>query len=236
MGKRIASLEDDAAQAALVRHIVTNAGHECITFADSARLLLTLRTVSFDLLLLDWELPGQSGREVLAWVRGNLDRHLPVMFLTCRGAEADVVEGLMGGADDYMAKPVRPAELAARIDCLLRRSYPERAAPGAPLTVGSYIFDCAARHVTCRGRPVSLTPKEFDLAVLLFRNEGRIVGRDHIVAAVWGRDLSPMSRTIDTHISRVRSKLDLHPRQGIRLTPVYTHGYRLELTPREVAA
>jgi len=232
MGRRIASLEDDAAQAALIRHIVTGSGHECITFADGERLLMTLREVSFDLLLLDWELPGQSGRDVLEWVRANLDRRMPVMFLTCRNAEADIVAGLAAGADDYMAKPVRPAELAARIGSLLRRTCPGRDPMAGPLVLGGYVFDCGARSVSCRGRRIGLTPKEFDLAVLLFRNEGRIVARDHIVAAVWGREISPMSRTIDTHISRVRSKLGLTAGQGVRLMPVYTHGYRLEIADR----
>lgn len=230
MGKRIASLEDDAAQAALIRHIVTSNGHECITFADGARLLMTLREVSFDMLLLDWELPGQSGRDVLDWVRGNLDRRMPVMFLTCRQGEDDIVDGLAAGADDYMAKPIRPAELAARIGSLLRRTCPGQGALGGPLAVGGYLFDCSARSVSWRGQRVQLTPKEFDLAVLLFRNESRIVTRDHIVAAVWGREVSPVLRTIDTHISRVRSKLGLNAGHGVRLTPVYTHGYRLEIS------
>ncbi|AGW88442.1 MULTISPECIES: response regulator transcription factor [Cupriavidus] len=216
MGKRIASLEDAPADVALIRQVIASAGHECVSFGESRRLLLALRDAGFDLLLLlDWQMPDLSGREVLAWMRTNLDRRVPVMFLTCRDAEHDIVNALTAGADDYMVKPVRQAELAARIECL---------------RLGDYAFDCATRKVTCNGHPVGLTPKEFDLAVLLFRNEGRIVTRDHITAAVWGREISPMSRTIDAHVSRVRSKLDLHAAHGLRLTPVYTHGYRLERT------
>ncbi|EYS85076.1 transcriptional regulator [Cupriavidus sp. SK-4] len=232
MASRIASLEDAPADAALIRQVITGAGHDCVTFAESRRLLLALRDAGFDLLLLDWQMPDLSGREVLAWVRTHLDRRIPVMFLTCREAELDIVNALAAGADDYMVKPVRPAELAARIDCLLRRAYPAQLAPLAPLRLGEYAFDCALRKVTCNGHPVGLTPKEFDLAVLPFRNEGRIVTRDHITAAVWGREISPLSRTIDTHVSRVRSKLGLQAGHGLRLTPVYTHGYRLERTDR----
>ncbi|WP_455278740.1 response regulator transcription factor [Cupriavidus necator] len=232
MGKKIASLEDAPADAALIRQVIAGTGHECVTFRESRRLLLALRDAGFDLLLLDWQMPDLSGREVLAWVRTHLDRRVPVMFLTCRDAEHDIVNALTGGADDYMVKPVRQAELAARIECLLRRACPAYLAPHAPLRLGDYAFDCATRQVTCNGHPVGLTPKEFDLAVLLFRNEGRIVTRDHITAAVWGREISPMSRTIDTHVSRVRSKLGLHAAHGLRLTPVYTHGYRLERVER----
>ncbi|SOZ51370.1 putative RESPONSE REGULATOR [Cupriavidus taiwanensis] len=225
---RIASLEDAPADAALIRQVVASAGFECVSFSESRRLLLALRDAGFDLLLLDWQMPDLSGREVLAWVRTHLDRRIPVMFLSCRDAEHDIVSALAAGADDYMVKPIRPAELAARIDCLLRRAYPAQASPHAPLRLGDYAFDCALRRVTCNGQPIGLTPKEFDLAVLLFRHEGRIVTRDHITAAVWGREISPMSRTIDTHVSRVRSKLGLQAEHGMRLTPVYTHGYRLE--------
>lgn len=160
MGKRIASLEDAPADAALIRQVIASAGHECVSFGESRRLLLALRDAGFDLLLLDWQMPDLSGREVLAWVRTHLDRRVPVMFLTCRDAEHDIVNALTGGADDYMVKPVRQAELAARIECLLRRACPAYLAPHAPLRLGDYAFDCATRKATCNGHPVGLTPKE----------------------------------------------------------------------------
>ncbi|MFJ4293542.1 response regulator transcription factor [Cupriavidus sp. NPDC089707] len=235
MGKKIASLEDAPADAALIRRIIAGGGHECVTFTESRKLLLALRNACFDLLLLDWSMPDLSGREVLAWVRTHLDRRVPVMFLSGRDAEQDIISALAAGADDYMVKPVRPAELSARVECLLRRAYPAVQSPHAPLRLGEYAFDCAMRTATCNGHPICLTPKEFDLAVLLFRNEGRIVTRDHITAAVWGRDISSLSRTIDTHVSRVRSKLGLQASQALRLTPVYTHGYRLERIERAAA-
>lgn len=224
---RIASLEDEPAQAALIRQIVEDAGYTCTTFDRSADLMHALRDGQFDVLLLDRELPDVSGLDALTWIRGNLDRHLPVILLTCRISEDDIVEGLMAGADDYMCKPVRKGELLARIQSLHRRATAD-ALPDASLQMSGYVFDGNARTVTLHGQPVGLTPKEYDLAFLLFRNEGRIIARNHIVAAVWGRELSAVSRTIDTHVSRLRSKLDLCAANGFRLQPVYTHGYRLE--------
>lgn len=232
---RIASLEDEPAQAAWIHRIVTDAGHTCVSFGSGRDLLLALRDDHFDLLLLDWQVPDMSGHDMLLWTRANLDRHVPVMFLTCRQAEEDIVEALTAGADDYMVKPIRPRELLARMQSLVRRIAPDPAETGAPLVLGGYVFDIGARTVAHHGRAIGLTPKEFDLALLLFRNEGRIVARNHIVAAVWGREVSPLSRTIDTHMSRVRSKLALRLENGMRLTPIYTHGYRLECLQGQTA-
>jgi DNA-binding response OmpR family regulator len=233
VGLRIASLEDDAAQAAWIREIVRAEGHECVTFADGRRMLVTLRKVTFDLLVLDWHVPHVSGREVLAWVREHLDPRLPVMFLSRRDSEEDIVATLNAGADDYMAKPIRPRELGARITALLRRAYPETRQPeDGRLAWGCFAFDTVTRIATRHGLEVRLTPKEFELALLLFRNEGRAVPREHMLVAVWGKEFPPMSRTVDTHISRVRTKLGLWERNGVRLLPVYTHGYRLELVSK----
>lgn len=229
-GLRVASLESDSAQAAMIRAIVNGAGHECVTFTDGRRMLLTLRKVTFDLVLLDWDVPHVSGLEVLHWVRMHLDPGLPAMFVARRHAEADIAAALAAGADDYMVKPIRPVELSARIQALLRRVYPDtRQRDDDRLAWGRYAFDIVTRQATRDGALVPLTPKEFDLALLMFRNAGRVVPREHMVTAVWGREFSPMSRTIDTHISRVRNKLGLWDQNGVRVVPVYTYGYRLEL-------
>lgn len=229
-GLRIASLESDSAQAAKIRGIVTGGGHECVTFTDGRRMLLTLRKVSFDLLLLDWEAPHVCGMEVLGWARAHLDPRLPVMFVAGRQGEDDIAQALAAGADDYMVKPIRPVELSARLHALLRRAYPDtRQRDDERLSWGRYAFDVVARQAQRDGLAVPLTPKEFDLALLMFRNANRVVPREHMVTAVWGREFSPMSRTIDTHMSRVRNKLELWDEHGVRVVPVYTFGYRLEL-------
>ncbi len=240
-GHRIAALEGDSAHAELIRGIVTGAGHECVTFLDGRRLLLALRKITFDLLLLDWHATRVTGMEIVVWVRAHLDPRIPVIFLARRGSEDDIAVALAAGADDYLIKPIRPAELAARMHALLRRVYPgARQSEEEHLSFGRYGFDLEARQATRDGVAVALTPKEFNVAVLMFRNAGRVVTREHLVMAVWGRDLPAMSRTIDTHISRMRSKLGLREEEGARVMPVYTYGYRLELlddgVPRQAVA
>jgi len=192
-------------------------------------MLLALRKVEFDLLLLEWEVADLDGMEVLRWARRHLDPRLPILFLARHGEEDDMAAALAAGADDYMVKPIRRTELVARMAALLRRAYPDaRVNEEAPLTCGAYTFDVMARQVSRHGALVTLTPKEFELALLMFRNLDRVVPREHMVLAIWGRDIPPMSRTIDTHISRVRNKLELWECHGVRVQPIYTYGYRLE--------
>jgi DNA-binding response OmpR family regulator len=223
---RIAILEDDAVQAALVEQTGIAAGHDCHLFADGDALVKACRHESFDLFVLDWEVPGLSGRQVLDWIRANVAGSVPVMFCTGRLEADDVVSALQAGADDYMKKPVNPRELRGRIAALLRRAYPER--NSALMEFAPYVFDTRARRVRMAGAEVKLTDKEFDLALFLFRNAGRLVSRGHLLEAVWGLSERMESRTLDTHFSRLRSKLKLRPENGFRLVPVYSYGYRLE--------
>jgi len=154
-----------------------------------------------------------------------------VLFMTSRSGEDDIVAGLAAGADDYMIKPIRRSELVARVQALLRRAYPTQTA-SEHLQFGAYKFETRAGRVSINEVPVEMTQKEFDLALLLFRNLGRPLSRAYILEAVWSRDVDIPSRTMDTHISRVRSKLELRPENGYRLAPVYSYGYRLEqVTP-----
>jgi len=224
---RIAILDDDKTQLALVSTCLISAGHHCHTFTQGKDLLHHLRRESFDLLVLDWQVPDLSGLEVLQWVRKNVAAPVPVLFMTGRASEADIVDALAAGADDYMVKPIRRAELVARVNALLRRAYPNLQ-PAEVLRFKQHTFDPHTCEATLDGRPVEMTRKEFDLAVLLFHNIGRALSRSHIMEAVWGRDPNVPSRSMDTHISRVRSKLDLRPTRGYRLSPVYSYGYRLE--------
>ena len=225
---RIAALDDDPAQLEAVERVLTGAGHSCQTFARAKQLVAALRRDTFDLLVVDWNMPEMSGVETIAWARQNLEASPPVLLLTSRSAEEDVVEGLNAGADDYVVKPVQPAVLLARVNALIRRAYPAKAAERVEV-FGDYAFDTQAETVTIGGEPAAgLTSKEFCLALQLFRNTHRALSRAHILEAVWGRNPDLPTRTLDMHISRIRSKLNLRPENGFRLAPVYSYGYRLE--------
>jgi len=223
----IASLEDDPDQAQLILHTLAEAGHRCSNYAQSRDFMAALHTEQFDLILLDWHLPDIDGDTVLHWIRSNLGASMPVIFLTSRSQEADIVQGLQAGADDYVIKPWRAAELLARITALLRRSHNTHPDHGA-FQIEDYHIDPTTRQVSLHGEPLSLAPKEFDLALLFFRNIGRLFSRDALAETVWNRDIPPTSRTLDTHMSNIRQKLRLRPENGVKLSSSYALGYRLE--------
>lgn len=225
----IALLEDDAIQSAWMTQTLADAGLACRAFEDGTQLLAVLRTAHpFQLLLLDWELPGLSGLEVLRWVRANLPDPLPVIFVTNRTLEQDLVSGLEAGADDYIGKPCRPAELLARIRAQLRRRQPA-ILPRTDFSLGGFHVDLANRRITLQGRAIALTPKEFDLAALFLRHPWRLFSRDDLCMLVWNREVPSTSRTLDTHLSNIRKKLRLGPASGTLLSASYALGYRLEL-------
>lgn len=224
---RIAVLDDDPSQTELVCKILSAAGHVCHPFANGRDILHQLRRESYDMLILDWQVPDVSGPEVTRWAREKLPPNLPILFMTSRSGEDDIVEGLAVGADDYMIKPIRRNELVARVQALLRRAYPSQNAT-EQIQFGRYVFEIRSGQLTFDGVPIELTQKEFNLALLFFRNLGRPLSRAYILEAVWSRNIEIPSRTMDTHVSRVRSKLELRPENGFRLAPVYSYGYRLE--------
>lgn len=230
---RIAILEDDRSLSELVCHWLTVAGHEPHAFASGATLLALIHNGKFDALLLDWNVPELTGIEVLKSVREH-NRRLPILFCTARGEEADVVKALGKGADAYLVKPVRRMELLERLESVVRRARrPQQS--NETLEIGSIRADTGSRTVACDGRPVELTTKDFELAVFFLRNLGRLISRTDLQECVWGRSGRVTSRTLDTHVSRIRAKLGLIPKNGWRLTAVYRHGYRLELVEASAA-
>ena len=224
---RLAILDDDAALGDYVARLMMNSGHQVQAFKDAKSMLKALRQDSFDLLLLDWVLPDSSGLDVLRWVGENLDPAPPTIMITVRGGEADIVSGLTAGADDYVVKPLRDSVLKARVEALLRRVYGSRSR-GPIERFGRHVFDLHRRAVTIDGTTIATTAKEFALALLLFRNLSRPLSRNYILEAVWGSSRDTESRTLDAHISQIRSRLGLRPENGLRLSSVYGFGYRLE--------
>lgn len=225
----IASLEDNSAEGELIQSVLADAGYRCTLFTSGRDIVAALsRPHTFDMLLLDWEVHDINGFEVLHWVRSNLGHALPVMFVTSRNQEADLVSGLQAGADDYMIKPIRKAELVARLAALARRLAPSPVVQ-EPLRCGVYEFDPVTATARLKGRPVDLARKEFELAMLFFRNPSRLFSRDVLSSTIWNRDIPATSRTIDTHLSNIRRKLQLKPEHGVRLSASYALGYRLDL-------
>lgn len=209
---------------------LTSAGHDVHTFKLGKDLLRVASRESFDAFLIDWMLPDQSGHEVLRCLRQERTITAPVIFVTSRDAEEDIVAGLDAGADDYMVKPLRRLELLSRLEAVWRRAHAHNTQPQS-VDQPPYRIDLEHRRVLRNGVPVeSLTEKEFALALFLFQNLGRLLSRGHLLEAIWGLSANIPTRTLDTHISRVRKKLDLHPANGFRLVPAYNYGYRLERT------
>jgi DNA-binding response OmpR family regulator len=231
---RIALLEDDPAQAAFAIEAMTTVGYICRQFLRGRELVHELRRQTYDLLMLDW-MPDMSGDELLCWVRQGLHAHVPVIFVTDRGHEYEVASILDAGADDYIVKPVPAVVLVARVASVLRRAYRTSPANGRA-TFAEYEFDSRVKQVWKSGVQIPLTQREFALALLLFQNLGRPLSREHILEVVWSQRAEVLSRTMDTHISWLRTKLDLRQKNGYCLAPVYGYGYRLEQTSDASAA
>lgn len=224
----IALVEDDPIQRKPICHWLEEAGHECRCFDNCESYLAdTLEHNSYNLLLLDWELPDHSGLELLRRLREQRGQTLPVMFLTQRNHEDDIVTALRSGADDYLVKPARRNEMLARIEALGRR-YTLSASPANSQKVGPFELDNYSRQLRKNGQPLNLTQKEFRLAHYLLSNLGQLISRQQLLEKVWQQSASLNTRTVDTHISRLRKKLELFPEQGWHLTAVYQYGYRLD--------
>ena len=231
---RIAIIEDDGVQGELVNGWLSADGHRCQTYTDARAFMRYFQRESFDLLVVEWDLPEMSGPDIVRWVREKADWQIPVLFVTNHGSEQDFVRALELGADDYMTKPVSREMLVARIGALCRRM--GAGATKVPvLKMGAYEIDTQQRQISRKGQAVPLSEKEYSLAVLFFHNTGRLLSRDHILETVWGIRPGIPTRTVDTHVSRLRQKLGLKPEHGWRLKGVYHHGYRLDQMVREEA-
>jgi len=228
---RIAVLEDDPSLARLIARWLESRGIAFRLFSSGADMLRELMHETYDLAVLDWDVPDLSGEQVLKAFRRSARETVPVLFATAHDREEDIVHGLREGADDYLTKPLRRHEFLARIEALLRRTRAGARDGAASIEAGAFRLDPPERLLQKDGVPVRLTQKEFDLALLLFRNVGRLLTRAYMLDTVWGSAARVTARTVDTHASQLRTKLGLRPEDGWRLRAVYQYGYRLEQVP-----
>lgn len=224
---RIAIADDETDVVNHLKAIIDELGHTSVTFSDGNALSQSLVRETYDLVILDWSMPRKDGLETLNWMRTALQERPAVIMMTNRTAKRDITDALNAGADDYITKPEDRDVIAARINAMLRR----KAGSGAfdtKATYGKYDFDRIEQTVTFDGQTVTMTAKEFELADLFFRNRDRTLSRNYIMETIWRTTAALATRTLDMHISRVRSKLDLKPENGFRIFTVFGYGYRLE--------
>lgn len=221
----IALIDNDPQQRALMMEALTAAGHDCEAWANDGALIAKGMRDGLDLLVFHW----QPEAEGLRWLKSlrQTAKNLPILLVTGRAADRDFADALLDGPSDYLVKPVRRSEVALRARVLVTSTHPAKFQSDA-LEFGDFAFDVRAARLTVSGTQIGLTQKEFDLALLFFRNLGRPLSRATILESVWSQDTEFNSRTMDTHVSRIRSKLGLRPERGFRLAPVYSYGYRLE--------
>ena len=201
-------------------------GYPAVWCRDAAETLRQ-ELVDFDVILLDLGLPDIDGLELCRRLHRELPR-TPILVLTARGSETDVVVGLDAGADDYLVKPFRLAELFARLRALTRRRMSE-VEEATVLHVGDLTVDIAGRRVHVNDVEVELRPKEFDLLVVLMRNAGTVVSRESAMSLVWDEHWFGSTKTLDVHIAALRQRLGENGPEGSRIATLRGVGYRLEL-------
>jgi two-component system, OmpR family, response regulator RegX3 len=225
---QVALVEDDPSDQLIIRTVLEAAGYQVHAFVDCDSFRRHLRSSSVDLVVLDWMLPDGTGLQLLEWIRHSNQAKMPVILVTGREADDDIVEGLTAGADDYVVKPPHPEQLLARIKAILRRSGFFKQASQQENEFAPYLLHEELREIHLGEQIIKLTDREFELVTYLFRRRGNIVSRETLLKQVWNMQGAVNSRTVDTHISRLRKKLELEGQHGWRLNGVFQHGYRLE--------
>ncbi len=228
---RVAIIEDDINHSSVLGQMFLNDGVLTEVFSHGQKFLQQLSRSEFDLALLDLRLPDISGLEVLNGLQQRsliMSRPLPVMVVTGSSEPGHMQSAFDGGAMDYVLKPYRLNELLIRAKAIARRANPQLFNE-APLLAGDICLNLGTLQAFVGQQEVHMTAKEFRLAWLLFQKQGQLVSRDEILKLVWGRAAGFSSRSLDTHIGRLRRKLDLDHRPFIRLRSLYGIGYRLDV-------
>ena len=205
---------------------LNSSGYEAKAVFDGVQAIEALSEEKYDLMLLDLMLPGLSGTEVCREVRTRSS--LPIIMLTAKDSEVDIVVGLELGADDYVTKPYSSRELLARIRAVLRRRASDPDPGDGVVEYHGIILDSDKHQLQVRGVAVALPLKEFELLELLMVNAGRVLTRGQIIDRVWGSDYFGDTKTLDVHIKRLRSKIEIHPSEPSIILTVRGLGYRFE--------
>ena len=227
----IAILEDDEVQANNVKTWLEEIGHQVVMGHTVKQFNTQCMSQPFDLALIDWELPDGIGLDALMHMKSELGDSVSAVFITARDEEQDVLSAFEAGADDYIVKPVKKAELLARIKAVSRRANLET--HSQLIELGPVVINKSTREVTLHGELIKMTNKDYHLACCILSNAGKLLSRDFLLKTVWGLSSEINTRTVDVHISRIRRALKIGPEIGYSLVNVYQHGYRLEKLPEK---
>jgi Response regulators consisting of a CheY-like receiver domain and a winged-helix DNA-binding domain len=238
MSYKILVIEDEPTLARLLTYNLTQEGYDTTVVDHGAEGLQTALQRTFDLIVLDIMLPGMNGFEVLNRLRQN-GVATPVIILTARNAEEEVVQGLKHGADDYITKPFGVAELLARVSAVLRRTKQDGEKPAVAssekvITIGELSIYPEKYEVIVHNEPIPLRPKEFEVLLYLVQRPGMVITRDDLMNVVWGFDYVGGQRTVDVHVSSLRKKLELG-QQSVQIESIRGVGYKLVM-PKKLAA
>jgi two-component system response regulator RegX3 len=226
---RILIVDDEPSITEFVSYNLKKEGYEVSVAENGDDALALARDNAYDLVVLDVMLPGMDGYEVCRRLRADSD--LPVLFLSARDTELDKVVGLEIGGDDYLAKPFGVRELTARVKALLRRSQPgERpvASGTESFEIAGITLDEAAHTAFSAGTPIDLTPREFELLACLMRHSGKVLARDQLLREAWGWEYLVETKTVDTHVKRLRDKLEAAGADPALVETVRGYGYRFK--------
>ncbi len=228
MGNTVLIVDDDEKLCRLVGEYLHDNGLHTLRLADGENVLKTLSDESPDIIILDIMLPGKDGLEVLKEIRKV--HTLPVIMLTAKGDDTDRIVGLELGADDYLPKPFNPRELLARIKAVLRRSGPMEKnnieqTHSLSITAGGIVLNMARQTVLVEGNERELSSTEFRILEVLMKNPNTVLSRDQLMTLARGRDFSAFDRSIDVHISKIRTKVETDPQAPKRIKTVWGSGY-----------
>jgi DNA-binding response OmpR family regulator len=210
MSSKVLIVEDEKEIADLMALHLKRDGHEITVTENGEEALRLMEKESFQLLILDWMLPGVSGLDLCKKIRNDQSTaaaQVPVLMVTARAHPSDIVVGLEVGADDYLTKPFDLPVFLARVRALLRRASPQQEASARSFEVGELALDLESYQVTCGKKELQLTPSEFKLLVALVRNRGRVLTRERLIDLVQGEGVTVVDRAIDTHVFGLRKKM-----------------------------